>query len=180
MAKAITQVHKKQMTDEEKRKKDLLEIENALLDNKQAIMESLQIINHMQERGILSLLSGLFGQGDKVLDVLVKAVDKPENTNTIKNLLLLVGVLGKLDVKHLEPILLKVNAGIERVYEHGEEDNQKTGYFDMVKALKDPEVNRSVTLILNFLKGMGADTEPFERNTQHPVDHIRNREESGD
>lgn len=172
MAKAIKTVHRIEITEEQKRKQDLDEVENALIENKESILELLQMLNHMHDRGILSLLTGLFGQGDKVMDILVKKADTPETANTLKNLLLMVGVLGTINVKQLEPILLKVNSGIARVAEEKDTD-EKTGVFDIMRSLKDPEINRSVTLLLNFLKGMGQDTSQMERTTQLPEHQIQ-------
>ncbi|WNB93880.1 DUF1641 domain-containing protein [Bacillus sp. NEB1478] len=165
MAKAIKNVHKIPVTEEQKRKNDLLEVENALIKNKDAILQTLEIMNHMQDKGILSLLNGLFGQGDKVLEIAIKAMDKPENTNTLKNLLLLSGSLGMINVKQLEPFLLKFNSGIARIAEH-KDTEEKTGYLDIVRSLKDPEINKSITLLLQFLKGMGQDTEDYEKTNQ--------------
>ncbi|WP_409300992.1 DUF1641 domain-containing protein [Peribacillus sp. SCS-155] len=169
MAKAIKKIERIILSEEDKRKKDLLEVEAALLDNKEAILESLQIMKHMQERGVLSLLSGLFGQGDKVMDILVKAADKPEATNMLKNLLLMGGLLGTLNVRQLEPFILKLNSGIARVSEHKDQD-EKVGYFDLVRSLKDPEINNALSFLLTFLRGMGQETEHLERNTKLPED----------
>jgi uncharacterized protein YjgD (DUF1641 family) len=171
MAKAITHIQRKTLTEEEKRKKDLMEVEDALIDNKEAILESLKVMRNMHDRGVLSLLSGLFGQGDKVLDILVRAADKPETSNTLKNLLLMGGILGMINVKQLEPFLLKIDSGIARVAEAGD-TQEKTGFFDLAKSLKDPEINRAVTLLLTFLKGMGQETKELERNTQLPQEQI--------
>jgi uncharacterized protein YjgD (DUF1641 family) len=165
MAKAIKKVYRLTVPEEEQRKNDLSEVEDALIKNKKAILQTLEIMNHMQEKGILSLLNGLFGQGDKVLDVAVRAMDKPENTNTLKNLLLLLGTLGMINVRQLEPFLLKIDAGIARVAEYKDTD-EKTGYLDLVKSIKDPEVNRAITILMQFLKGMGQETEPYEKTTQ--------------
>lgn len=170
MAKAITNIKRIELTEEQKRRMELEEIETALLDNKEAILQSLDIVKHMNERGVLSLLDGLFSEGDKVLNVLVKAADKPEATNTLKNLLLMVGVLGTINVQQLEPLLLKLNSGIARVAEYKDSDDDKIGYFDMVRSLKDPEINRALGLLFEFLKGMGEDTEGLERTTQLPED----------
>ncbi|WP_026694260.1 DUF1641 domain-containing protein [Peribacillus kribbensis] len=167
MAKAIKSIHKIEFTEEQKRSQDLLEVENALLENKDSLLELLKTLNHMHDRGVLSMMSALFGQGDKVMDVLVKKADTPETANMLKNLLLMVGVLGTLNVKQLEPILVKVNSGIARVAEAKVTD-EKTGVFDLMRSLKDPEINRSITLLLTFLKGMGEDTSSLERNTRLP------------
>ncbi|AGX06117.1 MULTISPECIES: DUF1641 domain-containing protein [Bacillus] len=171
MAKAITHIQRKTLSEEEKRKKDLMEVEDALIDNKEAILESLKVMRNMHDRGVLSLLSGLFGQGDKVLDILVRAADKPETSNTLKNLLLMGGTLGMINVKQLEPFLLKIDSGIARVAEAGD-TQEKTSFFDLARSLKDPEVNRAVTLLLTFLKGMGQETKELERNTQLPQEQI--------
>ncbi|MTH54801.1 DUF1641 domain-containing protein [Bacillus mangrovi] len=163
MAKATTTIKRFELSDEEKRQRDLREVEDALVQNKEAILESLKLMQHMQNKGVLPLLNGLFGQGDKVLQVLVKAIDTPENANAMKNLLLMMGMLGTINVRELEPLMLKVNNGVERVAKEKDTD-RKTGYFDIVRSLKDPEINRAVTLLFTFLKGMGEETEHKEKN----------------
>lgn len=167
MAKALRKIQRIERSEEDQRKMDLQEVEDALVGNKEAILESLQVIQHMHDRGFLSLLNGLFGQGDEVLRILMHKADSPETANTLKNLLLMVGVLGTLNVRQLEPILLKINAGIARVAEVKDHE-EEMGYFDIFRSLKDPEVNRSITFLFEFLKGMGEDTRELERNTQQP------------
>jgi uncharacterized protein YjgD (DUF1641 family) len=179
MAKAITKIQHIELSEEQRRRMDLEEIEIALLDNKEAILQSLDIVRHMNDRGVLSLLSGLFSEGDKVLNVLVKAADKPEATNTLKNLLLMVGVLGTINVQQLEPLLLKLNSGIARVAEYKDNEDEKLGYFDIVRSLKDPEINNALSLLFEFLKGMGEDTSGLERTTQLPEDQDLHQSKEG-
>jgi uncharacterized protein YjgD (DUF1641 family) len=179
MAKAITKIQHIELSEEQRRRMDLQEIETALLDNKEAILKSLDIVRHMNDRGVLSLLSGLFSEGDKVLNVLVKAADKPEATNTLKNLLLMVGVLGTINVQQLEPLLLKLNSGIARVAEYKDNEDEKLGYFDIVRSLKDPEINNALSLLFEFLKGMGEDTRGLERTTQLPEDQDLHQSKEG-
>lgn len=169
MAEPIKQIRFQEPDPAKKREQDLLEVEEALLENKDAILEIMDIVGYLKQRGILDLAKGALGQGDKVLDVAVNTLNMPENKNTIKNLLLLAGTMGMINVTQLEPLLLKVNAGIAKVAENEHKEPQKTGYFTMARALKDPEVNRSVTLLLDFLKGMGASTEELERNEPAPA-----------
>ncbi|WP_273851364.1 DUF1641 domain-containing protein [Guptibacillus spartinae] len=162
MAKAIKQIKRIDVSKEEKRANDLKEIEDALIDNKDALLETLSVVGGMKERGILTLMNGLFGEGDRVLKVIVDLLNVPENTTALKNLMLLFGAAGKINVQDLEPLLLKINAGIENVAENSE-GMEKTGYLDLLRALKDPEINRSLTILITFLKGMGKDTENEEQ-----------------
>ncbi|MFD2706240.1 DUF1641 domain-containing protein [Salibacterium lacus] len=158
MAEKIQHIKKQEPSEEEQRAQDLRDIEDALIDNKEVILKSLSTLKHADDRGVISLLHGLFADGDKVLQVLAETMNNEENTKAIRHLLLLMGVAGKLDVEKMEPLLLKVNEGLRRVGEAGDTE-EKTGYVDLVKSLKDPEVNRAVTLLLTFLKGMGQETE---------------------
>ncbi|RSL30186.1 DUF1641 domain-containing protein [Salibacterium salarium] len=169
MGKAIETIKKMETNEEEERSRDLREIEDTLIENKEVILQTIDILHHAHEKGLLSLLNGTLSEGDQVLHVLVEAINKPENTNTIRNMLLMMGTLGMIDFKQLEPILLKVNAGMSRVAENSETE-QKTGYLDLAKSLKDPEVNRAITLILNFLKGMGQETDEEKEDREESSD----------
>ncbi|WLR61330.1 DUF1641 domain-containing protein [Guptibacillus hwajinpoensis] len=164
MAKAIKQIKRIEVSEEEKRASDLREIEDALIENKDALLETLSVVGGMKDRGILTLLNGLFGEGDRVLKVIVDLLNVPENTTALKNLMLLFGAAGKINVQDLEPLLLKVNSGIENVAEHSA-DNEKTSYLSLLRALKDPEINRSLTILITFLRGMGKDIENEEKMT---------------
>ncbi len=64
--------------------------------------------------------------------------------------------------------------GVTKAVEE-KDSGRKTGYFDIVRALKDPEINKAVTLLFSFLKGMGADTDDMERNTRPPEDQKRHQ-----
>ncbi len=167
MAKPITKIHHIELTEEEKRKQDLLEIEQILADNKEVIKELFSVINKMKDRNVLNMVNSLFGQGDRVLDIVVKAADKPETANTIKNLLLMLGMLGTLNVQQLEPVILKVNNGIARMAQADKEDE---GYVSMIYSLSKPEVKRAISLLFTFLKGMGENKQELERTTQLPED----------
>lgn len=158
MAKAIKSIKKIELSEEERRAQDLKEIEDTLIDNKEALLETLEVVGHMKDRGVISLLNGMFGEGDRVLKVLVDLLSTKENTMAIKNLMLLVGALGRINVKELEPLIERLNNGIENVSEN-EGGEHKTGYLDLIKALKDPEINRSLSILLLFLKGMGSEKE---------------------
>jgi uncharacterized protein YjgD (DUF1641 family) len=164
MAEPIKEI-RFQIPDPEKQKQqDLKELEEALLKHKDAVLEIMEIAGYLKQRGILGIVKGLLGQGDKVLDILVNTANMHENKNTIKNILLLLGTIGMINVTQLEPFLLKLNAGVARVAESEGQQDGKMGYIGLARALKDPEINRAITLILEFLKGMGQDIDDLEKN----------------
>ncbi|TFE02107.1 DUF1641 domain-containing protein [Jeotgalibacillus salarius] len=177
MAKATKVIHRMEISEEEIRQRDLEEIKTRLLENKEAIHEIFDMIEHMQKRGVLDMGTSLFAEGDKVMDVIVKTLDSEETTNSLKNLLLMVGTLGTLNVQQLEPLILKVNAGIARVAELDEKQEQE-GYFTLLRSLNDPEVKRAMAVGAAFLKGLGVKQDDYERTTQKSEDQKSQQSET--
>ncbi|SDO45496.1 DUF1641 domain-containing protein [Alkalicoccus daliensis] len=163
MAKAIKTIEPIKKTQEEIRKEALEEIQDALVDNKEAVLGTIDMMKNLEKSGVTRFLNGLFSEADQVLEVVVQEAAKEENTNALRNALLLMGTLGTIDMKQIEPLLLKVNNGVARVAENPDPE-KKTGYVELMKKLKDPEVNRSLTILVRFLEGMGQTTEEEERN----------------
>ncbi|UTR12586.1 DUF1641 domain-containing protein [Evansella sp. LMS18] len=157
MAKPIRKIEPMRVTEEEERAEALEEVQEALVENKEAVLATIDLMKNLHGSGVTRLLNGLLAEGDKVLEIIVKEANKDENTNTIRNLLLLFGTLGTINMKDMEPLLRKINAGVEQAAVEPDPE-EKTGYFDLVRKLKDPEVNRSLTLLLRFLEGMGQET----------------------
>ncbi|MGG0412255.1 DUF1641 domain-containing protein [Peribacillus simplex] len=167
MAKATKVINRITLSEEEKRRIELEDIERTLIENKEVIKETFEVMKGMQDRGILSMVNSLLKEGDKVLNILVKTADTPETANTLKNLLLILGTLGTLNVQQLEPLILKVNSGIARVAE-ADKTPDKPSYLALLRSLNDQEVKLAMTFLMTFLKGMGEDTSDLERTTQLP------------
>lgn len=60
MARAIKRIQKIEITEEDQRKRDMKEIEDALVENKEAILEMPHMIGHMNERGVLPFFARPF------------------------------------------------------------------------------------------------------------------------
>jgi uncharacterized protein YjgD (DUF1641 family) len=112
VAKAITTIHRLEINEEDQRQRDLEEIETLLVEHKDTLKEFLHMLGEINKRGGLEMGASLFSEGDRVLDVLVKAVDKPEAASILKNGLLMLGTLGKLNVAELGPLVDKLNGVI--------------------------------------------------------------------
>jgi uncharacterized protein YjgD (DUF1641 family) len=180
VAKATKVINRISIGDEEKRRIELEDIERTLLENKEVIKETFEVMKGMQDRGILSMVNSLLKEGDKVLNILVKTADTPETANTLKNLLLILGTLGTLNVQQLEPLILKINSGIARVAE-ADKTPEKPSYLALLRSLNDQEVKQAMTFLMTFIKGMGEDTSDLERTTQLPENqHLHKTNETAE
>lgn len=180
MAKATKVINRISISDEERRRIELEDIERTLLENKEVIKETFEVMKGMQDRGILSVVNSLLKEGDKVLNILVKTADTPETANMLKNLLLILGTLGTLNVQQLEPLILKINSGIARVAE-ADKTPEKPSYLALLRSLNDQEVKQAMTFLMTFIKGMGGDTSDLERTTQLPENqHLHKTKQTAD
>lgn len=156
MAKPISTIERLAVSDETKREQDLKEIEASLANHKEAVLETIDLLGHLHDRGILSLLNGLFSQGDEVFRILVQELNKPNNSRVLENLLGLAGVLGSIDIDRLKMLAEKANNGLKEATET-DAAQQPSNVFELLKVLKDPEINRSIGMMVQFFKGMGKE-----------------------
>lgn len=154
MAKPISTIEPIVIDEETRKQLDLNEIESSLTERKAAVLETIELIGHLHDRGILKLLNGLFAEGEEVLGIAVNEFNKPQHSQIVENLVGLAGVLGKIDVYRLKDFAEKATNGLQEATEEDPNDGPNN-IFQLLKVLKDPEINRGLTMMLNFLKGMG-------------------------
>ncbi|MDQ0270536.1 DUF1641 domain-containing protein [Cytobacillus purgationiresistens] len=158
MAKATTVIRKMEVDPEEKRKEDLRELEDVLLDNKEGITDLLKLLQRFQHKEVFHMAESMLGQSDKILERVVISMDHPEVTQSIKNMLLLAQALGKLKMDELEPVIHKVNAAVENIAEY-EHNHNKGSYLSILSTLKDKEVMQGMNVMLALVKGFGIREE---------------------
>ena len=153
MANPTTVIHRSTPTPEQIREQDLREIENALVEHKAAILETLELMSYVQETELLNILKALVSERNEVIDHIVTFVDGSDMTRSLKNALLLFGTLGQLNVEEMEPLIGKLNGVISSVAELGSESGRSTS---LLQTLKDPDLIDGLNTALALLKGLGA------------------------
>jgi uncharacterized protein YjgD (DUF1641 family) len=153
MAKPITVIHRTEPTKKEQREQDLQEILNALANNKDAILDTIELMHYVQDTELINILKALIGERDEVLQQVVTFVEDSDMTRSLKNMLLLFNTIGQLNVEEMEPIIGKLNGAISEVAKQG---NQKGGYTSLIQNLSDPKIVEGLNTALALLKGLGA------------------------
>ncbi|MCA0969512.1 DUF1641 domain-containing protein [Halobacillus litoralis] len=153
MGKPITDIKRYTVTKEEKMESDLAEVKEAVAENKDAILKGIELLKALDEGGTLDTAQSFTNAKRTALERFVQEISKEQYTPLLENLPGLIFLVGELDVKGLRDLTTRLNQGIKEM-ERVPED-KKANIFEVFKALKDPNVNRSLTLLLGFLKGMG-------------------------
>lgn len=153
MAKPTAVIHRMELTEEQKREQDLQEILNALIENKNAILDVLELMKTVQETELIPILKALVAERDEVLTNVVTFVDGSDLTRSLKNALLLFNTLGQLNVEEMEPLVGKLNGAITEV---ARQENKRGGYVSLIETLNDPDLIEGLNTTLALLKGLGA------------------------
>jgi uncharacterized protein YjgD (DUF1641 family) len=75
---------------------------DAPAEHAEALLAGYEVLQGLHEAGVLDLLRGALGSRDKVLGVAVGAAGSPESIRVIRNLLLLINMLGAIDPEVLK------------------------------------------------------------------------------
>jgi uncharacterized protein YjgD (DUF1641 family) len=164
MAKATKVIHRIQPSEEALRKQDLQEIEEALIENKDAIIETLELMQQIQGTELPGILKALVAEREEVLEEIVTFMDGSDITRSLSNAMQLFTVLGQFNFEEMEPLVEKLNAGLSEV---ARTSDKIGGYPALLQAISDPDVIEGLNTGLAFAKGLGStETEDSKKKTE--------------
>jgi uncharacterized protein YjgD (DUF1641 family) len=115
-----------------------------------AIQSALELLQLMHDRGLLSLLRGLVGSGDQVVDILTSAIDTPEAIRGIRNFLLLTKFFATIPPDVLNSLVQTVVAGAER-----EKAHHAPGLMHLLRRLNSENTRHALAVALDLVEGVG-------------------------
>jgi|SRR3954453_4240805 uncharacterized protein YjgD (DUF1641 family) len=154
MAKPIKVIQRTELTDEQKKMHSLENLLSGVAQNKDSLLETLNLIQELHDSGIMDALGSLLKAKEKAAKIAVGQLTRQPVTNMINNAMAAGGILTELDPETTNKLAQSLTAGLKKA-EQGLEADYKLGLFDLMKALKDPDINRALGFGFNLLKGMG-------------------------
>ncbi|UXS59384.1 DUF1641 domain-containing protein [Staphylococcus ureilyticus] len=152
MAERITKIKRMQKSEEQIKQESLAEVTDAIAANKDSIMKAINIISTLDDAKILDAVSGMVNSRGVIANKFAVELNKEQYTGLITNMASLVFLLGDLNVNDLSIMLNKVNKGLSVANQAS--PNQKTSITGLMSVLRDDGMNRSLTYMLNMLRGM--------------------------
>lgn len=156
MATPITHINKKQLTHEELKLERLFELESQLAEQQQALHKLLEIIGELDKAGILDAVNAMVKAREDLTEIAVHQAVREPVTTLINNMMNAAGALTQIDPATTAKLASSVQRGLSEAEAKGAE-NRKIGPFGLLKALLNPDVNRSIRFGMHFLKGMGKE-----------------------
>ena len=155
MAKQITNIKRFEVSEKQIKQSELEEIIDTLSDNKESIIKGIDLLTTLDENGTLDFLNALIKTKEEAMKNIIQELNKEQYSGFLENAGDLIFLLGELDLKRLKDMTERLNEGMEEAL--ATDENDKTTYMGMLKALKEPEINRSITMLLTFMRGMGRE-----------------------
>ena len=161
MTKATTKIKYMEVDKEKAHAESLKELETLLIENKDLIEKSIEVLRLLDEHEVLNLTRAGLNKSDKALTRVLNALIDNDITSSIQNVLLMTEIIGKLDIENVEKTVLKVNQGVidASLYE---EKSKKDGWLGLLKVLNDPHFIEGSNTLLSFVKAFGYTTDELK------------------
>jgi uncharacterized protein YjgD (DUF1641 family) len=166
MAKAIEQIEKQVPNQAQEAADSVKQILDSVVQNKESILIFLDMLNEMHEAGFLEAAQSMLKSRHKIGVIGINQLNKSGAQRIIKNGMGAVQFLTKVDPAKLDMMLGAVASGLDQAGQTPD-DGRPMGMWGMVKTMRDPEVQSSLGVMMNFLRGMGDGLQHQQQGTTH-------------
>lgn len=154
MANPITRINRKVPTEAEIRAQEMERLAEGAAKSHPGLLMFMDIVQEMYEAGYLEIVQGMVKNREKVLPYAFDFIKVSGMPIVMKNVISGLQFLGTLEPQKVQRTMNAVSHGLNKSLDV-DMDGENKGFFDLLKMMKDPDVNRSITMLLTFLKSMG-------------------------
>ncbi|MGG0237690.1 DUF1641 domain-containing protein [Bacillus rhizoplanae] len=154
MAAPIKVIQKQELTEEEQKQQKLEDLKVLLANNEEALNQMFNIVGELNDIGMLEAANSMLKAKEPIAKIVLGQVTREPVTNLINNMMGAAGALTELNPELTKKLVSSVLTGMDAGNQHLQ-SNKKVGILDLMKVLKDPDINRAIGFGLHFLKGIG-------------------------
>ena len=154
MAAPIKAIQKQGLTEEEQKQQKLEDLKELLANNEEALNQMFNIVGELNDIGMLEAANSMLKAKEPIAKIVLGQVTREPVINLINNMMGAAGALTELDPELTKKLIGSVLTGMDEGNQHLQ-NNKKVGILDLMKVLRDPDINRAIGFGLHFLKGMG-------------------------
>jgi uncharacterized protein YjgD (DUF1641 family) len=158
MAEPIQAIVRPEKTEQEQETESLEQLLSTIAQHRDGLEETISLLHELHSSGLLEALHAMLAAREQVTKILVEQASRPEATAIVNNLMVALGGLAKLNPEVTSSVMNGLSEGVQTGREMVKSD-RKLGVFDLVKAIKDPDVNRTLKFAIGFLGGFGKAVE---------------------
>ena len=127
-------------------------LENAPAAHAEALLAAYEVLQGLHDRGALDLMRGALGSGDQVLEIAVAAAQSPGSIRGIRNLLLVINMLGTIDPE----VLKAFTQGVPDAFRKMVLEPEQPGLWSLIKDfLWNPDFRHGLAALNTMLEAFG-------------------------
>lgn len=154
MAAPITKIKRVELTPEQQQQAKIQELQAVIADQQESMNKILELTAELDKAGVLDAVNAMVKAKDEIAGIAVSQASREPVTNLLNNIMNMTGILTAIDPEVTEKLKKSVSRGVQEAELYaGNQD--KVSIFQLMTALNDPHINRSIKYGLDFLRGMG-------------------------
>jgi uncharacterized protein YjgD (DUF1641 family) len=126
------------------------QLKSAPHEHAEALLNVYEILQELQDRGVLELAKSALGSSEKVLQILVNVANQPEMIRGIRNMMILAKIANSFEPELLEQLEQAVQEGLIEARKP-----KPPGFWHLVKNLLSLEVRRVLVATASILQSVG-------------------------
>ncbi|EUJ32754.1 hypothetical protein MFLO_06614 [Listeria floridensis FSL S10-1187] len=154
MAEPISKIRDVSPTKEEQEAAQLKELKASIADSDSGFTEVLEFVKLLHEAGAFDAVNSAIKAKEDIAKTLLNEWRKEPTTNAINNMMLTGQLLTEAKPEQTEAMIKQVKEAAKEA-DKAAKDEAILGMFGLMKAMKDPDVNRALRYGVTFLKEMG-------------------------
>jgi uncharacterized protein YjgD (DUF1641 family) len=132
-------------------------LQEAPAEHAEALLAAYEVLQGLHNNGILELLRGVLGSSDEVLEIAVETAKSPQSLRSIRNLILVINMLGDIDPDQLKILTTTTADAVKSVADQPE----SPGLWKlMTQLLWNKDARRGLSALSSMLSIFG-------RNLRH-------------
>lgn len=164
MAEPITNIHRKQLTEQEEVQLKWDNLKQRFSQNEASLNKVLDIIEELNEAGMLEAVEAMLLAKEDITKITLDQVSREPVMNLLNIIIGATSSLMATDPEKAKNVIDSAMKGLDSGHEFVETE-QKVKLFDLMRMLNDPDINRAIGFGIHFLKGMGQQLS--ERSDEH-------------
>jgi uncharacterized protein YjgD (DUF1641 family) len=128
-------------------------LEKAPDEHAEALLAGFAVLQALHDQGVLELLRGVLGGGNKILEIVVDASKTPEAIRGIRNLVIMTKIIGSMDpelLKKFAEAIPDVLVGAAKAQE-----TEPPGFWEVLRILRSKNLRLGLAIANNLLDALG-------------------------
>jgi uncharacterized protein YjgD (DUF1641 family) len=125
-------------------------VQQAPIEHSEAVLNAYATLQTLHDTNALDFLRGFLGAGDEVISQVADVATSPQSTRALRNLLILVNVLGSIDPDALQRIVSSVTPAVTET-----QTAEPPSLFRIARQLFSRDARRALATGAGLLQGMG-------------------------